>query len=85
MMDVTLFAEEGNELYKQGQYDRAIGSYDKALEIDPKNSDLWNSRGLALCHLGRHIEALVTFEIDPGFVDAWNNKGVVLYKAKKIR
>ena len=75
---MTLFAEEGNELYKQGQYDRAIRSYDKAIEIDPKNSELWNSRGLALCHLGRHIEALVTFEIaleiDPGSIDAWNNR-----------
>jgi tetratricopeptide (TPR) repeat protein len=84
---VTSFAEEGDELYKQGQYDKAIGFYDKAIEIDPKNSELRNSRGLAICHLGLHIEALVTFEIaleiDPGFIDAWNNMGVVLFKLKR--
>ena len=57
MMAVTLFAEEGNELYKQGQYDRAIGSYDKAIEIDPKNSELWNSIGLALMAMDRVAEA----------------------------
>jgi Flp pilus assembly protein TadD len=57
MTDVTLFAEEGNELYKQGQYDKAIQSYDKAVEIDPNNSELWNRIGLALMAMDWIAEA----------------------------
>ena len=87
MMALRSFAEEGNDQFQQGQYEKAIESYDKAIEIDPVNVELWNSRGLALADLGLHMEALVTFEIaleiDPDFIDARNNKGVV-YINKKI-
>jgi len=36
-MALRSFAEEGNELFQQGQYEKAIGSYDRAVEIDPVN------------------------------------------------
>lgn len=41
-------AEKGNELYKQGMFDEALELYDEAIQIDPKNTDLWNIRGLTL-------------------------------------
>jgi len=56
----------------------------RATNVDPHNAKLWNKRGLALCHLRRHAEAIESFdralEIDPEYIDAWNNKGVILYK-----
>ena len=64
-MDVTLFAEEGNELYKQGQYDKAIRSYDKAIGIDPNNSELWNCIGLAMMAMDRIAEAEIAL-LKPG-------------------
>ena len=49
-MALISFAKDGNELYRQGQYDKAI-------EIDPKNPELWNSIGLALMAMDRVAEA----------------------------
>ena len=60
-MALISFAEECNELYRQGQYDKAIRSYDKGIEIDPKNSELWNSIGLALMAMDRIAEAEIAF------------------------
>ena len=70
---------EADYLYAQGKYDEAIGFYDRAIKASPKDAELWNSRGLALCHLGRYKEAIESFdkvlEIDPEAAEAWNNKG----------
>jgi tetratricopeptide (TPR) repeat protein len=79
-MDANSWLEEADELYKDGKFDEAIPFYDKAIEQDPDNSELWNRRGLALCCLGRHLEAIDSFDIalkiDPHYTDAQNNKVV---------
>ena len=68
-MTAIFWADEADYLYSQGEYDEAIGFYDRAIEAAPKNAQLWNSRGLALCHLGRYEDAIESFcrtlEIDP--------------------
>ncbi len=73
-MTAILWADEADYLYSQGKYDEAIGFYDRAIKAAPKDAELWNSRGLALCHLGRYEEAIESFgkalEIDPEYVDA---------------
>ena len=38
----------GQAFQKFGKYDKAIESFDKAIELDPKNSDVWDAKGLAL-------------------------------------
>ena len=76
------YFELGNIYEKLAKHEEAIGSYDKAIEIDPDNVYAWNNKGTALGELGRHDEALKCFdkilEIDPENAHAWNNKGVAL-------
>ena len=60
----------------------AIGCYDKALEIDPKNAVAWNNKGKSLNSLGRYEEALEccekSLEIEPEGAYASGNKGISL-------
>ena len=42
---------KGNALTNLNKSDEAIKAYDKAIEINPHNSDAWNDKGLALTNL----------------------------------
>ena len=68
-----------DDLFRQGRYLEAVMMYQKALEIDSQDKELWNSMGLALCRLNRIQEAALSFEkamaIDDGYLDARTTKG----------
>ncbi len=76
------YFEQGNKLFEQGDYEGAIHSYNKALEIDPKYVPAWTNKGAALGSLGRHEEAIdcsdKALEIDPKDALAWTSKGAAL-------
>jgi tetratricopeptide (TPR) repeat protein len=78
------YRRAGDKNYEEGNFGKAIAFYDLALEVDVDSPEIWNSRGLSLCCLGRNSDAIDSFdkalELDQGYIDAWNNKGVVLYK-----
>ena len=38
---------KGQSLCNSGKYEKAIKSFDKVTDIDPKNSDAWDAKGLA--------------------------------------
>jgi Flp pilus assembly protein TadD len=71
---------KGDELFEKGDFEGAIGCYDKALEIFPRDPDLWNERGLALNELRRYEEAIKSYNTALGHYPretiVWNNKGV---------
>ena len=46
-----------------GNYEKAIESFDKVTDIDPKNSDAWDAKGLALGSWERKTEAKKCFDI----------------------
>ena len=48
---------QGNINYRQGNYKDALIFYEKGLQVDPDNIDIWNNKGLALVKLGRIEEA----------------------------
>ena len=64
------------------KYEKAIGCYDKALEINPNDAEAWNNKGYVLDELGRYEEAIECYDkaldINQNFAEAWNNIGVVL-------
>ena len=68
---------EADELYKKGKYDEAIRFYDKAALDEPQNAELWNSRGLALCRLSRHIEAIESFDRALGLIRNTLTHGII--------
>ncbi|WP_419547895.1 tetratricopeptide repeat protein, partial [Microcystis sp.] len=64
------------------EYEQAIASYDKALEIKPDDHDAWYGRGFALDDLGRFEDAIASYdralEIKPDDHQAWYNRGIAL-------
>ena len=50
--------EDGDDLFERGNFEEAIECYNKALELFPRDPDLWNVKGLALSKLERYDEAI---------------------------
>ena len=77
-----LLWEQGRLFGAGNEYEEAIASYDKALEIKPDYHEAWNNRGNALRNLGRLEEAIASYdkalEIKPDYHLAWNNRGYAL-------
>ena len=53
----------GNIHDSQGRYEEAIESYDKALQIDPDDADVWFDKGETLKKMGKLAEAEKCFEM----------------------
>ena len=72
---------KGDILNRLGRNDEAIRSFDKALELNPRNALAWYKRG-GLSGLGRHDEAVRSFdkalELDPTNAAAWHDNGLSL-------
>ena len=82
-----MWYSRGQSLANLGKYDLAVESYEKAMHIDPKNSNALTAKGLALVSQNKYAEALKTYEelikIDETNSNAWNAKGLVLEKQGK--
>ena len=66
------------------EFNKAIVSWEKALNINPNLSEAWHNRGSALGRLGKYPEAVESFqkalEIDPNNYQAWNDRAHALYQ-----
>ncbi len=80
--DAKTWLDRGNEQYGKGDFEGAIASYDKAIEIKPDFHEVWYLRGLALFNLGRFKEVIASYdkaiEIKPDFHEAWYFRGLAL-------
>ena len=56
------FYQEGSNLIKLNRYSDALDSFDKSIELDPKQAKVWNKRGITLERLGRNQQALASYE-----------------------
>jgi protein O-mannosyl-transferase len=72
----------GRYFRELNQYDKAIASYNKAIEINPEGFNTLNNRGKALFDLGRTEEALTDFdrsiELNGEFAESRSNRGAAL-------
>jgi PAS domain S-box-containing protein len=68
--------------YKYGNFEEAVQCFDRVIEMDPKNWQAWNSRGICLKELGRYEEALQCFDrvIESDDEEVFYNKGETLEK-----
>jgi len=59
----------GIKAFGTGDHQDAVGHYDRALEIEPKNTEVLNAKAIALMNLERYDEAIaagkLVVEIDP--------------------
>ncbi|MCZ6863646.1 MAG: tetratricopeptide repeat protein [Alphaproteobacteria bacterium] len=73
------FILQGNDYFQQGQYDRAIQSYDQALGLDDGYAIAYFNRGNAYSFKGEIERAIRDYDqvirIDPGHVNAHANRG----------
>jgi tetratricopeptide (TPR) repeat protein len=79
----------GNVLYDAGRYQEAIGHYQKALALNPKDASVSTDLGTALWYTGRPDEALAQFQkslaIEPNHPQTLYNIGIVRLEGKQDR
>ena len=68
-------------------YEEAAKAFDRAIELDPNDTEAWNNRGIVLSILKRNKEAIQSFEkatsIDPRNAEAWYNRGMVFCSTER--
>ena len=73
------WAEKGYALAEADQFNEAIGAFDQAIKLNPKNANLWCNKGWAQLGLDLREDALISFEkaiqLDPNNYFAWSRKG----------
>lgn len=81
--------DEGHALASLKRYEEAIGCYDNAIEVDPKDAIAWHGKGYAFARLKRYEDAIRSYDksigINSGFgADVvWNDKGLLFFELKK--
>ena len=70
---------QGNALFFDGQYDRAIAFFNKAIEKNPRHAEAYYNRGLTYVEKKQFDEAMSDFtkiiEINPRLAMAYGNRG----------
>jgi tetratricopeptide (TPR) repeat protein len=79
----------GYTKYKEKKFDKALGEFDSAIKVDPKNAEAYFWRGRAFIRVNRYEDATADFEmavkLNPAYVDAYNNLGWLYGRAGKYR
>jgi len=84
--NTEIHTEIGNIHYDLGEYEKAIISYQKSLDLQPGNPYVETDMATCFHNLGQHDEALKILDnvikYRPGFSQALYNKGIVLIHGK---
>lgn len=86
--ELYLEISQGNTSLQVGNYREALKHYSKAIELDPKNAELWNLKGVSTFRIAHrnHIkskykEAIKCYnkaiDLDKNYAEPWSNKGVL--------
>ncbi len=70
------------------EYEKALASFNKALEFKPDFHRAWHNRGITLYYLDRLEEAITSYdkalEFKPYFHEAWYNRAVALSNLRRF-
>ncbi|UEC43044.1 MAG: TPR-repeat protein [Methanothrix sp.] len=73
---------KGMDRVKRGEFQEGIEFFDQVLEMNPKNADAWNNKGVALYQMGEAEGALTSYDealkIDSENMEARRNRAFVL-------
>ena len=76
------WSNKGAAFKALGRHEEALGCYDKALAIDPRNVTAWTNKSISLAALGRHEQEIGCYDkalaINPTDANVWCNKGATL-------
>ncbi|MBF0287499.1 MAG: tetratricopeptide repeat protein [SAR324 cluster bacterium] len=82
--------EKGNTAYEQMNYQEAIASYHRAIEMDDQTAEYHYNMGLSYYAVGKYQHALIAFEnatrLAPKMAESYYNVALVynkLYEAEK--
>ncbi len=72
---------EANNLFEDGEYQRALDKYDEALNEDPNHIHAMRGRARSLMQLGQSPQALTAFDtaisLEPEFGGTYANRGML--------
>jgi tetratricopeptide (TPR) repeat protein len=78
--------ELGYKAQESGKYEEALKNYGKALQLDPKQAQIYNNRGLVYYYKKDFPKAESNFdkaiELDPKLCMAYNNKAIIYYERR---
>lgn len=85
--EAEVFHKQAMSFLGQGEVQRAVEFFDKAINLDEDFFPAWNNKGIALLELKKYEQALDCFEqvirINPLDRMVWYNKGYTLFMLKK--
>ena len=78
------YYNRGSAYDDEGEFDRAIQDYDKAIKLNPKDGWAYNNRGIAYRKKGEFDRALrdydMAIKLNPKDADIYNNRGIAYAK-----
>ena len=81
------YLERAQQRFEGGYYKGAVEDYSRALEINPRDAEIWLGRGLAREKLkdfeGAFSDYTSAIDIREDFFKAWINRGNVLFKLER--
>ena len=73
------YYSQGVREFEEGKYDKAIESFDKAIQQDPNFEDAYHYRGQAYYKLDRYPNAIIDYnkvlQLDPQNAEAYHHRG----------
>jgi tetratricopeptide (TPR) repeat protein len=77
---VNTFNDRGIARVYKGEYDDAIGDFNEAIRLDPRDAVTYNNRGVAWERKGEDDRAIADYNeairLDPKYADAYSNRGL---------
>ena len=78
--DPVALLNQGKDFDEKGQYDRAIGYYNKVIEINPRFTEAYKRRAGIYVIKGKYDKAISdcnkAIEINPRYTEAYNYRGL---------
>jgi len=78
----TAYNNRGHYYLNQGEYDKALADFNKAIELDAKNAGAYDNRGVLYLRQGDYEKALSdvnkAIELDPQKSGSYDNRGLIL-------
>ncbi len=78
----------GSTLVNKGRSDEALHAFDKAVQLNPLDADMWRNLGAVLIEVKRPADAILSFQhalkLDPRHWDAANRVAHLLYQSERF-